>query len=283
MKPSNKSRRNAGGLPPTGRPAHSMSNPEGRSSSSMGPVPQLDLRQAAEGARAAEGGQLVYGPLTSAMDTTRSQHFANCSDCMLPCKIFLGLSAPKETKPLPPVRSSSKQSCPPQRHTGPETGGSSRSGRSVSIGHSMGRTVASVQRQASHARPALMATRPPGASANVGGSTTAQPSQATYFNQTRQGMNYPLVRPAASLFRPDLGPVITPLYGGQVANPMVAAVQATNGVTASGASPPYPTAGPGLSSSHSTATARAGAASSAQLAASYAPYTAQRNVSGSTA
>lgn len=74
--------------------------------------------------------QDAFGEPLTAMSTSRSQHFANCSNCMFPCRQLLGLSSPKQLKNGPeaagrvskrsrilassqiPVETSHKDPCP---------------------------------------------------------------------------------------------------------------------------------------------------------------------------
>ncbi|CDI75643.1 hypothetical protein, conserved [Eimeria praecox] len=295
MRPSSRSTRNPSALPPNTSPVPLPNAQSNRNSSNNngGQVPQLDLAHAAEVAAARQGAPWAQGVLASAMDTTRSQQCANCSDCMLPCRVFLGLSAPQALKLPAPKRSASKQTSGPSRPVGPEAAVAPRSGRSVSSGQLAGRTVSSLQSQ-----PGLNSGVPIFVPSTAGprvpergrvqdrqgtAASTAQISSFLQAQQTQPSSQYPLIRASVPLNRPGEGPIVASAYRGQLPTPVVATAQSVQGAASSGQYPTYMIPVPSAGSSAETGTgggAAGRAAASAQPTTSYASFAAQNNGGG---
>ncbi|CDJ29347.1 uncharacterized protein EMH_0003600 [Eimeria mitis] len=312
MGPSSRSTRNGSAVPPKSSPVPLPSAHNGGRSNSNNQthVPQLDLAHAAEVAAARQGAPWVQGPLASAMDTTRSQQCANCSDCMLPCRVFLGLSAPKAIKPPAPKPAAPKQTCPPLRPLGPEAAGLPRPGRSVSSGRLPAGTATSFPRQ-----PGLIGTVPVVLSSTAvprvpergrspvsqtAAAGAAQMSSFTQAQQTQPSPQYPLVRAAVVPFsKPGEGPFVAPVLRAQAPTPVISTAQSVQGVAPSGQLPAYIIQVPCVKTPTETAAPAATAAAAAGRAAgtgtvvgtgaatqptvSYAAFAAQNNGGGQMA
>lgn len=226
-------------IPGSGRAAH-LPN-AGSRSNSMGRVPQLNLSQAIQELEQTMQGPGSYGPLPSAMDTTRSQHLANCSDCMMPCKVLLGISVARESKHTPSRRSAPKKSALPLRPVMPDSAGVPRSGRSVSVSHPGARSgsVANAQPSPGLLRPVPVVVYPPTNNTpsplipqrreTAGTYQTLQPTLQGPFVQGQQGLQYPVTMPPVSPAQSVAGvsPVVAPAYLGQAPAP----VQSVPGIT----------------------------------------------------
>lgn len=113
-----------------------------------GPVPQLDFNQAEFPLRNEGVNARRYNEMVDVIDTTRSQHLANCSDCMLPCRVFLGLAQPPPSLSKRP--DSAYRSRPLVRPAPLDAGEALRPGRSHSVARPV-LPIRSVSRSHAHA------------------------------------------------------------------------------------------------------------------------------------
>ncbi|CDI79272.1 hypothetical protein, conserved, partial [Eimeria acervulina] len=230
------------------------------------------------------------------MDTTRSQQCANCSDCMLPCRVFLGLSSPKALNPPTKKPTALKQSCVPLRPFGQEASVAPRSGRSISSGQLPGRTATSLQREPGAIRPVPHVVSSPAVSRvqergrTLDSHATAAGAAQTSFMQTQQANpspQYPLVRAAiVPLNRPGEGPVMAPVYRGQLSNPVITTAQSVHGVSHSSQFPTYivPVLSAGAQAEIGVGTGTvAGTAAAARPAATYTSFAEQNSGEGQVA
>ncbi|OEH73635.1 hypothetical protein cyc_01450 [Cyclospora cayetanensis] len=247
MTPSSNDSRGTRGVRPTYESAHLPSS--GNRSGSISRVPQLNLAQAANAVGVGGVTPEVHGSLFSAMDTTRSQHLANCSDCMLPCKVLLGLTAKKERTQAPSRRSSSGRPRPSPGCIMPGSVMDCRSGPAV-VSRSGSAAVPRSGRSSSSGRPSIHAG---GSSSSVraypdlgravrvvvypsGGQSHPSASQHERTLEhhavtaplgvipAQSGLPYTLVRPAGAQIQQGAIPVVVPAYGGQMRTPLVASV-----------------------------------------------------------
>ncbi|CDJ59197.1 hypothetical protein, conserved, partial [Eimeria maxima] len=289
MGPSSRSTHNAGSLPPNASPAPLTYEQSNRSNSNNNGshVPQLDLAHAAEVAASHQGSPWVQGPLASAMDTTRSQQCANCSDCMLPCKVFLGLSAPKAPKLPAPNLTDPKQTCVPVRAPGQQASVGAKSSRTVSSDRIPGRAASSMQTQPGFIHPvplvlsstavACLQERGRTLDSQRASAGAAQVSSSMQAQQSRPSSQYPLVRAAVV---PLNRPIIAPVYRGQLQTPVITTAQSVSGVVPSGQFPAYIVPAPSsgaFAETQAGGAAGAGAAAAAQAAAPYATFAAQNS------
>ncbi|KAL8269350.1 hypothetical protein Esti_006713 [Eimeria stiedai] len=227
------------GIPFTGQAAGGSPHSDNAvGSTGSGRVPLLNLAQAMQSRGESFRGPDLYAPLPSAMDTTRSQQLVNCSDCMMPCKLFLGLTKPKDRVPQQPKRHAFTKPCPPLMPVVPDSAGVSRTGRSLSIGHPGSRSggrMPSDQSQPSAARAVPVVIYPQSSvlqqlsqtpQLHATTNTTFSSAQTAVYRSALQGQPGLVHQVAAPVFLPgqSTGGAVTaaPTGGaGQAASPVM--------------------------------------------------------------
>ncbi|CDJ46683.1 hypothetical protein, conserved [Eimeria brunetti] len=223
---------------------------------------------------------------------------------MLPCKVFLGLSAPAALKPPAPKPPVAKQTYAPLRPPRPEAAVAPRSGRSVrsvSTGHFPGRTTASSQSHpgfissvplvvASATGPRLP-ERGRAAASQAASAGAAQISSFIQAQQAQPSSQHQPVRAAVVPFnRLGEGPPMPPVYRAQLPTPVITTVQSMHGVAPSAQFPAYIVQVPSAATpaekaggSKEGVGSAGGAAAAAPPTASYASLATQSNGGGQMA